>query len=385
MFEMFDSGARHRSELSDFEKVRVRENSAAGRGPEDEHGIDLTAGIARLRPAPLIRDPEHPDGQVNALSQGNSSTNEPTSRQMQHRSKGLHVKRLRKSFGRVQALDSVTLSVAPGEVVGFVGANGAGKSTTMRIILGLSKPDAGAVTWNGAETTAQFRSRIGYMPEERGLYPRMRVRDQLIFLGRLHGLSKQESSRSCDHLLSRLQLQSRSGDLLHTLSLGNQQRVQLAATLIHSPEIIILDEPFSGLDIHAVGAMQKVLREEANRGAGILLSSHQLEIVEQLCDRVVILDEGRVVANESTAELLRPTRAIEVCTSLRADEIASVVGVHPDELRPGLFRLHVPEDRSQSDILSELVRLGEVTSFHEVEVSLAEAFRGLIQPIQGDL
>ena len=220
----------------------------------------------------------------------------------------LKITHLSKRYGNLQALDSLSFDVGDHELVGFVGANGAGKSTTMRIIMGVLEGDGGTVTWNGAPVDAAARRRIGYMPEERGLYPRMRVGEQLTYLARLHGADKSRAERATREWTERLGLAERRGDDVQKLSLGNQQRVQLAAALIGDPGLLILDEPFSGLDPVAVDVMSEVLRERAAAGVPALFSSHQLDVVERLCDRIVIIRSGRLVAT-GTIEELRATAA----------------------------------------------------------------------------
>ena len=220
----------------------------------------------------------------------------------------LKITHLSKRYGSLQALDSLSFDVGAHELVGFVGANGAGKSTTMRIIMGVLEGDGGTVTWNGVPVDAAARRRIGYMPEERGLYPRMRVGEQLTYLARLHGADKSRAERATREWTERLGLAERRGDDVQKLSLGNQQRVQLAAALIGDPGLLILDEPFSGLDPVAVDVMSEVLRERAAAGVPALFSSHQLDVVERLCDRIVIIRSGRLVAT-GTIEELRATAA----------------------------------------------------------------------------
>ncbi|WP_314455689.1 ATP-binding cassette domain-containing protein, partial [uncultured Microbacterium sp.] len=194
-----------------------------------------------------------------------------------------------KSYGGRRVLDDVSFTVAPGRLTGFVGGNGAGKTTTMRIALGVLAKDAGTVALNGAPLTATDRRRFGYMPEERGLYPKMKVAEHIAYLARLHGFGKAEATKKATALLERLGLGERLGDLVETLSLGNQQRAQIAASLVHEPDVLILDEPFSGLDPLAVDVVAGVLQEKAAAGAAVLFSSHQLDVVERLCDRVVII------------------------------------------------------------------------------------------------
>ena len=215
----------------------------------------------------------------------------------------LELSRLSKRFGSLQALDDLSLSLNRGEIVGFVGSNGAGKSTTMRIVMGVLAADSGSVTWKGSPVDASTRRAIGYMPEERGLYPRMKVAEQLVYLARLHGLSASAAKAAADRWTERLDLEGRRGDEVQSLSLGNQQRVQLAAALVSDPELLILDEPFSGLDPVAVDVMSQVLLERAAAGVPTLFSSHQLDVVERLCDRVVIIRSGRLVADGTIPEL----------------------------------------------------------------------------------
>jgi ABC-2 type transport system ATP-binding protein len=201
-----------------------------------------------------------------------------------------------KSYGSRPALDDVSFQVRPGRLTGFVGGNGAGKTTTMRIILGVLAKDAGTVTLDGAEVTASYRRRFGYMPEERGLYPKMKVLEQVVYLARLHGFSRADGEARATALLEQLGLGERLADNVETLSLGNQQRAQIAAALVHDPEVLILDEPFSGLDPLAVDVVAGVLQQRASEGAAVLFSSHQLDVVERLCDDLVIIAGGTIRA-----------------------------------------------------------------------------------------
>ncbi|MDP9823746.1 ABC transporter ATP-binding protein [Nocardioides massiliensis] len=215
----------------------------------------------------------------------------------------LSIHQLTRAYGDKTVLDAVSFEVRPGRMTGFVGANGAGKTTTMRMIVGVLAPTAGDVRWNGAPLSTEQRRSFGYMPEERGLYPGQKVLDQLIFFGQLHGMTRDEARDRAQSLLARLGLTERENDLLETLSLGNQQRVQIAASLIHRPTALILDEPFSGLDPIAVDAMVALLRDEVTPEMPVLFSSHQLDLVERLCDDLVILSGGRLVAAGSVEEL----------------------------------------------------------------------------------
>ena len=200
-----------------------------------------------------------------------------------------------KRYGAVAALSGCSFEVRPGRLTGFVGPNGAGKTTAMRAVFGLVVPDAGRVRWCGHDVTGKDRRRFGYMPEERGLYPRMQVADQLVHLGRLSGLSATAAAREADRWLDALGLADRKSSRLDDLSHGNQQRVQLAAAMVHSPDLLVLDEPFSGLDPLAMETMSTLLAELAHAGAAVLFSSHQLDVVEHLCEDVVVIDRGHVV------------------------------------------------------------------------------------------
>jgi ABC-2 type transport system ATP-binding protein len=215
----------------------------------------------------------------------------------------LRVHDLTRVYGDTTVLDRVSFDIRPGRMTGFVGANGAGKTTTMRIIVGVLAPTAGRVTWDGEDITIEQRRRIGYMPEERGLYPKMGLREQLVYFGRLHGQSQSAADARARDLLGRLGLGDRAEDHLEKLSLGNQQRVQVAAALMHHPVALVLDEPFSGLDPLAVDTLVTLLQDEVTPEVPVLFSSHQLELVERLCDDLVILSQGRLVASGSTEEL----------------------------------------------------------------------------------
>jgi ABC-2 type transport system ATP-binding protein len=215
----------------------------------------------------------------------------------------LELRDLARRYGDVVALDGISFTVGEGQMFGFVGPNGAGKTTTMRIVLGVLAADRGEVVFRGRPVDFAMRSRFGYMPEERGLYPKMRVRDQLVYLARLHGVPATEAQRAAERWIERLGLSERAGDRVEALSLGNQQRVQLAAALVHDPELLVLDEPFSGLDPVGVDVLSGVLSDYAATGVPVVFSSHQLELVERLCEAVAIIKDGRLVASGPVEEL----------------------------------------------------------------------------------
>jgi ABC-2 type transport system ATP-binding protein len=215
----------------------------------------------------------------------------------------LELRDLARRYGDVVALDGISFSVAEGQMFGFVGPNGAGKTTAMRIVLGVLAADRGEVRFRGAPVDFATRSRFGYMPEERGLYPKMRVRAQLVYLARLHGVEAGAADRAADRWIEQLGLSERAGDRVEQLSLGNQQRVQLAAALVHDPDLLVLDEPFSGLDPVGVDVLSGVLADYAATGVPVVFSSHQLELVERLCEAVAIIKDGRLVASGPVEEL----------------------------------------------------------------------------------
>jgi ABC-2 type transport system ATP-binding protein len=226
----------------------------------------------------------------------------------------LSIQDLHKSYGDVNALSGASLEVERGQMLGFLGPNGAGKTTTMRTIFGLVHPDSGSVTWDGRKIEHTDLLRFGYMPEERGLYPKMRAADQLAYFGRLHGLSKRDAQSSASSWLGRFGLGDRSNDPVETLSHGNQQRVQLAAALVHDPDLLVLDEPFSGLDPIAVETMSGILQDQAVAGKAVIFSSHQLDLVEDLCKDVAIIDAGAVVVRGNVERLKdeAPIRHLEL-------------------------------------------------------------------------
>jgi ABC-2 type transport system ATP-binding protein len=217
----------------------------------------------------------------------------------------LELVELRRSFGERAALDGLSFSVPPGQVFGFLGPNGAGKTTAMRAIVGVVALDGGQIRWQGSRVDTQARRAFGYMPEERGLYPGMIVLEQLEYLGRLYGMGAAEARASAVHWTERLGIADRRNDKIETLSQGNQQRVQLAAALVHEPQLLILDEPFSGLDPVGVDDMSAVLAERATAGAAVLFSSHQLDLVQDICEAVAIIHQGRLVTQGSLVDLRR--------------------------------------------------------------------------------
>ncbi|MGX1616556.1 ABC transporter ATP-binding protein [Micromonospora chalcea] len=286
-----------------------------------------------------------------------------------------------RSFGGRQVLKDVSFDVTAGRMTGFVGGNGAGKTTTMRIILGVLAPDAGQVTWRGHRLTRDDRSRFGYMPEERGLYPKMTPREQVVHLGRLYGLDAAGARRRTDALLERVGLGERADDLLETLSLGNQQRAQIAAALVHDPEVLILDEPFSGLDPLAVDMVVAVLRERAAAGAPVLFSSHQLDVVERLCDDLVLIASGTIRAAGAREELRAAYTLPRFSLVVDGDAgwLRDQPGVRLVDLDGARAVFEVDPPTDDQAVLRAALDRGPVRAFGPVTPSLAEIFREVNQ------
>jgi ABC-2 type transport system ATP-binding protein len=288
-----------------------------------------------------------------------------------------------KRFGPVQALGDCSFAVAPGAMLGFLGPNGAGKTTAMRTVFGLVEPDEGEVHWHGRPIGLAERMRFGYMPEERGLYPRMAVGEQLEYFGCLHGLEAGAARAAAAHWLERLGLAPRDGAKVEELSHGNQQRAQLAVALLHEPELLVLDEPFAGLDPVAVHTLAEVLRGEAARGAAVLFSSHQLELVEDICEEVAIVDHGRIVATGDVDALKAASRRRRIELRLEGAPPAWLPDVADLELierRNGALRLLAGRDVDPEQVLSEAERAGRVIGFGYGPPSLAELFLELVAP-----
>lgn len=290
----------------------------------------------------------------------------------------LEVEGLGKRFGSTVALDDVAFAVPAGAMFGFVGANGAGKTTAMRVIMGVTLADKGRVRWRGTPPTFDTRRRFGYLPEERGLYAAMRVREQIEYFARLHGLSAARAHRAADTWIERLGLGERRNDDVNALSLGNQQRVQLAVAVVHDPELLVLDEPFSGLDPLAVDTLAGVLTEKAAAGVPVIFSSHQLELVERLCDSVGIIAAGRMVATGRVDELRRRQGR----TQLRIE----VRGAPPDwvDTLPGKVVTRVSDQEvlveaaDDQAVLRAALGAGKVVHFGQHHTSLAEIFREVV-------
>ena len=281
-----------------------------------------------------------------------------------------------KRFGPLTALDRCTFTACPGRLTGFLGPNGAGKTTAMRAVFGLVELDAGTVRWRGRPVRAADRARFGYMPVERGLYPRMRVRDQLVYMGQLSGRGAKDVTRSVDAWLERLGLAGRAADRLDRLSHGNQQRVQLIAALVNEPDLLVLDEPFSGLDPIAMGAMSDLLSGLAAKGATVLFSSHQLDLVEDLCQDVVIIEQGRIVLAGELKDLRAavPERFIDIRYQGAAPDWSLLAPATLIEANDGRARLRVGSGGDVAAVLTTLQDSADIVSFTYQPPTLSELF-----------
>lgn len=289
---------------------------------------------------------------------------------------------LTKRYGSVTALDGCTFDVQAGRITGFLGPNGAGKTTAMRAVFGLIRLDSGEVRWHGQPVGPAERLRFGYLPEERGVYPKMRVREQLVYFGEMSGMGRSDAERGADRWLVRLGLDERRADKVEALSHGNQQRFQLAVALINDPEVLVLDEPFSGLDPLAVDTMMALLRERAAAGVAVLFSSHQLDLVEDLCEDVVIIDHGRVVMSGRVTDLRTRAARWTVSISVRgagAGWVPTVPGANLLSVDDGTVRLRVPRDADLAALIQAARQAGELTSVSYQPPTLSELFREAVR------
>jgi ABC-2 type transport system ATP-binding protein len=289
----------------------------------------------------------------------------------------LEILDLAKRYGAVTALDGASFTATPGRIVGFLGPNGAGKTTTMRCIFGLAQPDRGEVRWAGTPVDRDTRLRFGYMPEQRGLYPRMRVGEQVSYFAQQHGLSGRDAGAATTRWLERMGLGDRAKSKLEELSHGNQQRIQLAVALVHDPELLVLDEPFSGLDPIGIATMTEVVKERAAAGVGVVFSSHQLDLVEDVCEDVVIIAKGRIVAAGPIDELKAASgrRHLEVAVAGSdgrwLDAIPGLTVLDRDGDR---VRLLVGDDLELEALLARAAAAGEVRRFAYEPPKLSELF-----------
>jgi ABC-2 type transport system ATP-binding protein len=283
---------------------------------------------------------------------------------------------LTKRYGSLTALDGCSLTVRPGRVLGLLGPNGAGKTTTMRCIFGLVEPDHGEVRWNGEAVDAAARLRFGYMPEERGLYPHMTVEAQLRYLAELSGLDRRAAADGVARWLPLLGLEDRAGSRVETLSHGNQQRVQLAAALVHDPAVLVLDEPFAGLDPLGVEALAGVIADLAHRGTAVLFSSHQLDLVEDVCQDVVVIDHGRVVMQGDLPGLRAASAARFLDVAFQGTQRWAPAVDHAELVvaEPGHTRLRLTSSIDLERLVHVARGAGDLTRFSVEPPALSDLF-----------
>ena len=295
----------------------------------------------------------------------------------------LTVEHINKSFAHVQAINDLSMEVQEGAIFGFLGANGAGKTTTMRMILDILRPDSGSITWNGRDVREVPRRNWGYLPEERGLYPKMRVDEQLLFLARLNGLSKQAAEKELTDWLERFQISANRKKKIEELSKGNQQKVQFLATILHDPTILVMDEPFSGLDPVNANVLKEAFLEMHRRGKTILFSTHQLEQAEELCQEIVIINKGQSVVAGSVREVKRkPGRQVarlKLDNDAEAAWLEQLAGVQVTKRREDYIEMQLPAHLNPNVIVEAALQHGGIISRFEIaEPSLTNIFIELV-------
>jgi ABC-2 type transport system ATP-binding protein len=292
---------------------------------------------------------------------------------------GLSVNGISKKFGHFQAVKDLSMEVKEGSIFGFLGANGAGKTTTMRMILDIFRPDTGSITWNGRDVQQVSRRSWGYLPEERGLYPKMIVEEHLLFLAQLNGLSKQAAKKELEEWLERFQINANRKKKVEELSKGNQQKVQFLATILHNPDILIMDEPFSGLDPVNANTLKEAFLEMHRRGKTIIFSTHQLEQVEEMCEDVLIINKGQTVLQGSVRDVKRQHGRNVIRLKLDNDPdifwLDAFAGVQITKRRQDYVEMQIQSDLNPNLIVEAVLQHdGIINRFEIVEPSLTDIF-----------
>jgi ABC-2 type transport system ATP-binding protein len=294
----------------------------------------------------------------------------------------LEVDNISKTFGAVHAVTELSFTSNPGTIFGLLGPNGAGKTTTIRMILDIIEPDSGQVRWAGKQVDAEIRHSFGYLPEERGLYPKMKVRDQLMFLAQLHGVSAGDARRRIGEFATALNLTENLDKTSQELSKGNQQKVQFIAAIAHAPPLLVLDEPFSGFDPINVEVVKQTIRELVGRGTAVLLSSHRMEQVEELCEDVCIIDRSRAVLAGNLHEIKRnwPDRFVRMTRVPVTDFLKQFAGATEMPGRDGFLDVKLPPTVAPSDVLRAAMAAGPIDHFEVVEPSLNDIYLTAVKP-----
>ncbi|WP_203248679.1 ABC transporter ATP-binding protein [Sporosarcina beigongshangi] len=281
-----------------------------------------------------------------------------------------------KRFGDFTAVNDLSLSVGDGTMYGFLGANGAGKTTTFRMILGLLNANEGRITWNGKPISYATSPQIGYLPEERGLYPKMKVEDQLIFLAQLRGMSKGDAKRELHNWLERFEVPHYATKKIEELSKGNQQKIQVIASLLHKPQLLILDEPFSGLDPVNVEMLKAAILDFRNEGATIVFSSHRMDHVEELCEQLSIIDKGKQIVSGSLRDVKRSfsKHNVRIHSDNDLSLLASISGVTSvtKTVEGAIYQVEAEEIASK--LLTAALQTGPIRHFEIEEPSLQDIF-----------
>jgi ABC-2 type transport system ATP-binding protein len=292
---------------------------------------------------------------------------------------GLTVEHINKSFGQLHVINELSMEVKEGSIFGFLGPNGAGKTTTMRMILDIIRPDSGSITWNGKDMREMPRHNLGYLPEERGLYPKVEVQEQLVFLARLNGLSKSAALEQLGEWLERFDIPQYRNVKVEELSKGNQQKIQFLATILHDPLILIMDEPFSGLDPVNANLLKEAFLEMHRRGKTMIFSTHQLEQVEELCEDVLIIDQGQTIIRGSVREVKRQegrnVARLKLDNDAEALWLDTLEGVQVTKRRQDYIEMQIPSNLNPNLIVEEALRHGGIISrFELTEPSLTDIF-----------
>lgn len=289
----------------------------------------------------------------------------------------LKIEKVRKSFGDKIAVDNLNMVVKPGEVMGLIGQNGAGKTTTFRMILNFISADQGKITWQDGPITQEIKQKIGFLPEERGLYQKMTVEDQILYFAELHGMKRADARIKLQDWMKRLEVVGKPTDKVQTLSKGNAQKIQFIVTLIHEPEFLILDEPFTGLDPVNTELLRNEIKRSRDRGAAVIFSNHNMSDVELLSDHLLMLKGGQTILN-GTVEAIRASYGrtrIYLESDLPNEELSVITGVESIEKRGSGRSIKISEAEVGREIFQKVAKDGYVQAFVQSPPSLDEIFR----------